>query len=96
MLFNRADILDAASRRIAPAPTATPGERAAIDAEMFAETSMSLSAQADMERVTLPPVKLRKISWRTFPLRPHPTRLAGEAEEHGDDSANKRTAVEAA
>ncbi len=50
MLFNRADIIDAASRRIAPAPPATAGERAAIDAEVFAEPSMSLSAQAAFDR----------------------------------------------
>ncbi len=50
MLFNRQDILDAASRRIAPAPPATAGERAAIDAEVFGETMMSLSAQAAIDR----------------------------------------------
>ncbi len=50
MLFNRADVLDGAARRIASAPPATPGERAAIDAEVFAETSMSLSAPAALDR----------------------------------------------
>lgn len=36
MLFNWTDILDGAARRIAPAPPATPGERAAIAQRMTA------------------------------------------------------------
>ena len=50
MLFNHSDIIDAASRRIAPGLPATPGERAAIDAKVFAETQMSLSAQSAIDR----------------------------------------------